>query len=257
MPSTALRPLLIVVSMTALPATVARIHTSYGSFQERLSAARNQAPAGTTVLTRPQMAEALGSFREDDGVVDPEEHAFLDGMLSDGGFLAGFTGAAKRYLRDYEELNDAGDVAPLLLRHVTAPGDQLLGAKGPLASAARVAEGYITDGQSLANNDTLQETYRAALADPGVREDPLWFEPITLRQLVELLGGNAHQQTPSPDEVDGAVAYLTQVSPGGAHLYAGHWHSRSRDSESAGYVIAAVSADRRFVRMLRVTSSTD
>lgn len=203
------------------------------------------------------MVEALGSFREDDGVVDADEHAFLDDMLSDSAFLADATGPARRYLREFEELNDARDAAPLLLRAVTEPGDKLLGAKGPLASAARMAEGYIADGQGMANNEALQATYRAALAEPGVSEEPLWFEPITLRQLVEFLGGKAAQQTPSPDEVDGAVAYLTQVSPGGQHLYAGHWHASSPESDSVGYVIAAVSADRRFVRMMRVTSASD
>jgi hypothetical protein len=93
--------------------------------------------------------------------------------------------------------------------------------------------------------------------DPDATEEPFWFEPITQRQLVELLQGGASQQPPpTPDEVDGAVAYLNQVSLGGTHLYAGQLHARLHGEALTGYVIAAVSPDRRLLRMVRVASGS-
>jgi hypothetical protein len=88
-------------------------------------------------------------------------------------------------------------------------------------------------------------------------EDQFWFSPITSQQLVQVLSGSANQQTPSQAEVNGAAAYLTEISGEGERLYVGYWHSYLWGGESAGYVIAAVGDDRQFVRMVRVMSWSD
>jgi hypothetical protein len=110
-------------------------------------------------------------------------------------------------------------------------------------------------GRGAANNDTMLYAYSDVLAQGY--EDQFWFSPITSQQLVQVLSGSANQQTPSQAEVNGAAAYLTEISGEGERLYVGYWHSYLWGGESAGYVIAAVGDDRQFVRMVRVMSWSD
>ena len=255
--STPLKSLLAVASLLTVPAAVARIHPSVPAFQAQLSTARAPVSVEGVSISRTEMKEALDAFWRDDGMVDADEHAVVDGMLVDPAFLGSASGPAREYLRAFGELNDSGEAAPLLLQRVTRSGAELFGASGPLAQTAGVAEGLVPQGQGAINHDTLLAAYHQTLADPNAPEEPFWFEPITQRQLVDLLQGTAsQQQQPTPDEVDGAVAYLNQVSLGSTHLYAGHWRARPHGEELTGYVIAAVSPDRRLLRMVRVTSGS-
>lgn len=255
--STPLKSLLAVASLLTVPATVARIHPSMPALQAQLSTARAPVSVEGVAISRTEMKEALDAFWRDDGMVDADEHAVVDGMLADAELLHSASGPAREYLRAFEELNDSGETAPLLLQRVPQPGAELFGSSGPLAQTARVAEGLVPEGLGVLNHDTLRAAYSQTLADPDASEEPLRFEPITQRQLVELLQGNAPQQPPpTSDEVDGAVAYLNQVSLGGSHLYAGYLHARLHGEELQGYVIAAVSPDQRMVRMVRVTNGS-
>lgn len=252
--STPLKSLLAVASLVTVPAAVARIHPSVPALQEKLSTAQAPVSAEGASISRTEMKEALDAFWRDDGMVDPDEHAVVDGMLVDPAFLSGVSGPAREYLLAFEELNDSGEASPLLLHRVTRSGAELFGAAGPLARTARMAEGLVPEGQGTINHDTLLAAYSQTLVDSDATEEPFWFEPITQRQLVELLQGSSPQQPPTPDEVDGAMAYLNQVAFGSARLYAGHWRARLHGEELTGYVIAAVSPDRRMVRMVRVPS---
>jgi hypothetical protein len=257
MMSTPLKSLLAGAALLAAPAALAGTGTSVPAFEAKIATARTASSPGGTAVTTAEMVGACNSFWTDDWMVDAGEHAYLGTKLADSTFLTGINGPAQKYLQDFHELNNAGPVAPLGLQLVTTPAAQLFGASGPLASSARIAEGYIPNGQGVTNNDTLLDRYYAVLAEPGAYEDQFWFQPITLRQLADILKGSANQQTPSLDEVDGALAYIHQISRNSSRLYVGYWRSYLHGGEAAGYVIAAVSSDRRFVRMVRVTSWSD
>jgi hypothetical protein len=202
------------------------------------------------------MTSALASFRTDDQVVDTAEHQYLGTKLGSSTFLTGITGPAKKYLQDFYELEDgAGSPAPLASTAVTTPASQLYGANGPLAATSVIREGSIPSGQGVANQVTLTNTYDTYFNDGY--DDPVYFEPISLNELTGLLQQPVEGGAPTSDEVDGALAYITDISRNSSRLYVAHWHSwgsRGGPGESAGRIIAAVSSDRRFVRMVNLTS---
>jgi hypothetical protein len=251
-----LKSLLAGVALLAAPAALAGTSVSVPAFEAKIATARTSGSPGGTAVTREEMANALESFWTDDWMVDTAEHAYLGTKVNDSTFLTGVNGPAKKYLTDFWEMNDGLGYAPLGLNRITTPASQLFGASGPLASSAEIAEGFIPNGQGVTNQETLLMSYGYVLASPGY-EDQFWFSPINLRQLADLFKGSANQQTPSLDEVDGAIAYLTQISRNSNRLYVGRWRSYYHGGTSAGYVVAAISSDRRFVRMIKVTSWSD
>lgn len=240
------------VLLTA-PAALAGSTTSIPLFESKVEAARaTTSPSGATV-TRQEMTDALNAFVNDDGWVDANERAYLSTKVNNATFLAGLTGPAKKQLTDFHELNDAAaQGAPLGMNAVAGTPAGLFGASGALASSTRIKEGYISNGQGVANQVTLTDTYGAAFGSSY--DYGYFFEPITPRELITRLQARTYSGTPSVDEVDGAVAYITQISSNSNRLYVSSWRSMGRGGpgESAGFVVAAVSTDRRFVRMVEV-----
>lgn len=251
-----LRALLASATLLVSPASLAGTNTSVPLFEARITSARaSTSPGGTSVL-RAEMISALEAFRSDDWVVDAAENQYLGTKQGSSAFLAGITGPAKKYLQDFRELEDgATSAAPLASNAVTTPAAQLYGANGPLASTSVIREGSIPSGLGVANQATLTETYSAFFGDAW--DDQLWFEPISLHELTLSLKQSVEGGTPTSDEVDGALAYITDISRNSSRLYIAHWHSWGSPGgpgESAGRIVAAVSSDRRFVRMVNFTS---
>jgi len=253
MKSSPLKSLMLGAALLAGSAALADSSTSGPAFEAKIATARtSSSPEGATV-NRSEARNAASEYWYDDWYVSGDEQSYLEARLEDSTFLAGISSSAQQYLRDFNELNDAGDIADLALARVTTPASQLYGASGPLAWASSIAEGPI-NGYGVANNDTMLMAYGYVLAQGY--EDQFWFDPIDSQELRQVLSGSANGQTPSQAEVDGAMAYLTQVG-GGTRLYVGHWHSYLWGGESAGYVVASVSTDRRTVRMVRVINWGD
>lgn len=256
MRNTPLQALLAGVTLLVSPAALAGTSTSVPTFEARITSARaSTSPGGTSVL-RAEMISALEAFRSDDSTVDTAEHQYLGTKLSSSTFLTGITGPAKKYLQDFYELEDgASTPAPLASTAVTTPAAQLYGASGPLASTSVIREGAIPSGQGVANQVTLTATYDTYFNDGY--DDPVYFEPISLRELTLMLKQGVEGGTPTSDEVDGALAFITDISRNSSRLYIAHWHSWGSSGgpgESAGRIVAAVSSDRRFVRMVNLTS---
>lgn len=253
MPSTTVRSLLGGLALLVAPATLAGSSTTGPQFEAKIAAARQATSPGGTAVIRQEMTDALDVFFSDDWTVDTTEYSYLASKRSNATFLNGITGSAQKHLTDFNELNDGAEyAAPLGLNAVSSTPAVLYGASGPLASSSRIREGYIPSGQGVANQVTLAGTYTAVFGSSY--DDPVLFQPINLRDLTQILQRRAYSGTPSVDEVDGAVAYITQISRNSNRLYYASWHSwgRGGPGESGGYVIAAVSTDRRFVRMVEV-----
>jgi hypothetical protein len=253
MPSTTVRSLLGGLALLVAPATLAGSSTTAPLFEARIAAARQATSPGGTTVTRQEMTNALDVFFSDDWTVDTTEYNYLVSKRSDAAFLNGVTGSAQKHLTDFSELNDGAQyAAPLGLNAVSATPAVLYGASGALASSSRIREGYIPNGQGVANQVTLSDSYLAAFGGPY--DYPGTFQPINLRDLTQILQGRNYGGTPSVDEVDGAVAYITQISRNSNRLYSASWrtYGRGGPGEAGGYVIAAVSTDRRFVRMVEV-----
>lgn len=253
MPSTTVRSLLGGLALLVAPATLAGSSTTAPLFEARIAAARQATSPGGTTVIRQEMAAALEVFFSDDWTVDTTEYNYLVSKRSDAAFLSGITGSAQKYLTDFSELNDGAQfAAPLGLNAVSSTPAVLYGASGPLASSSRIREGFIPNGQGVANQVTLADTYTATFG--SAYDSPVTFQPINLRDLTQLLQSSAYNGTPSVDEVDGAVAYITQISRNSNRLYYASWRTfgRGGPGEGGGYVIAAVSTDRRFVRMVEV-----
>ena len=257
MSSPSLKALLGGVVLMAAPAALAGSTTSIPAFDAKIAAARaSTSPGGTTVI-RSEMAGALGQFTYDDGTVDAAERAYLGTKVSDTTFLTGLTGTAKKLLTDYYELNDAATTAaPLYLGWLQSTPAELYGASGSLANSSEIVEGYIPNGQGVANQFTLgysaYETFRV--------DNPGTFEPITLRELVDTLKTRYYGAAVTPDEVDGAVAFITQISRNSNRLYVSNWQCNGcggGPGDLGGYIVAAVSTDRRFVRMVKVWTWTE
>jgi hypothetical protein len=248
--SSSLKSLLGGLVLLAAPAALAQDSTtSIPAFEAKMSAARaTTSPSGATV-TRQELVDALAAF----GGVDTSERAYLATKVGDSTFLTGLTAAAKKQLTDFHELNDAAEFgAPLGMSAVAGTPAELFGASGAL-SHARIKEGYIPNGAGVANQVTLTDTYGAAFGSSY--DNGYFFEPITPRELIAMLQSNT-EGTPTADEVDGAVAYITQISRNSNRLYVSGWRTMGRGGpgEAAGFVVAAVSTDRRFVRMVEFLS---
>ncbi|RYZ42266.1 MAG: hypothetical protein EOO71_08630 [Myxococcaceae bacterium] len=245
------------VLLTA-PTALATSTTSIPAFEASITTARGTtSPGGTTVL-RSEIKTALNAFINDTGGasgVDSAERAYLTTRLNDTPFQQSLTGTAAKYFADFYELNDANPVgAPLYLSPVAGTAASLYGATGPLAGSSRIQEGYIANGQGIANQATLGEAFSSYFGPQASI-----FEPITVKELIATLSAGNGSWTPTVDEVEGATAYITAISRNSNRLYITGWSCRGCGAPgyTAGYVIAAVSTDRRFVRMVSVMTASD
>jgi hypothetical protein len=240
------------LALLAAPAAMADITTSKPLFESRVASARTaSSPGGTTVL-RQEILTALDAFIVD-GWVDAKEASYLSTKVSSTTFLTGLEPAAKKYLLDFHELNDAEEYeAPLNLASVSGTPAQVFGASGPLASSARIKEGSIPEGAGVANQVTLTNVYTWVFGSSYDRQT--YFEPVNVEELTARLEARTYYGTPSTAEVNGALAWLAQSSNTGNRIYIADWRSDGRGGpgESAGFVVAVVNADRGFVRMLEV-----
>jgi len=250
--SSSLKSLLGALALLAAPAALADSAANIALFDSRMTSARASTSASGTTVTRAEMVNALDAFASDYWV-DAAEHAHLATKVGNATFLTGVAADAKQYLNAFHELNDAADYGnPLSMDGVSGTPAQLYGASGPLASSSRIQEGSIAEGDGEANQVTLTETYGWAFGSGY--DNPYFFQPVTEAELRTRLQQRTYSGTPTAAEVDGAVAYLKQVSGTGQRLYISSWRSMGRGGpgESAGFVVAAVSPDRLFVRMVEV-----
>ncbi|NMO20942.1 hypothetical protein HPC49_07195 [Pyxidicoccus fallax] len=257
MSSASLKSLLGGVILLASPLALADSTTSIPAFEAKISAARTATSPGGTTILREEMAEALQRFFETrTGVVDAAERAYLGTKVNDATFLTGVAADAKQYLDAFYELNDAATTAaPLYLGYLQESPADLYGADGPLAQASTIVEGFIPYGQGVANQLTLltaiQNSQELGYGSPYV------FVPITQSELEATLSGTAgyDYETPSQEEVDGAAAFITYISRNSNRLYKADWACfRGCQGDVGGYIIASVSTDRRFVRVVKVVT---
>lgn len=241
----------VLAAALAAPAAASST-TTIPHFDAAIAAARLSSSPGGTQIVRAEMRAAVIGLLTDDSIVDSAERAHLTGRLADATWGAGVTSAARKYAVDFAELNDGGPVAPLSVSDPQIPIADQIGATGALTSSAWVQEGFIPNGAGVINQITLQTAYRDAFnANPGN------FDPINVRELIDALSRNTLRGTPSADEIDGAVALISQISRNSNRLYLGSWISDHRGGgpgDTGGLVVAAVSTDRRFVRFFEVQS---
>jgi hypothetical protein len=146
-------------------------------------------------------------------------------------------------------------VAPLRVNDFSAPVAQLFGATGALTNAAWPKEGFIPYGAGITNQATLQATYLAAY-----EASASYFDPVTVRELLVMLSGRLESGTPSIDEIEGAQAFIVEISRNSNRLFVAPWSASSRGGQPGdlgGFVVAAVSSDRRFVRFVEFHTWTE
>lgn len=248
------------VVLLAAPQALADSTTTIPAFNAAIATARTSNSPGGTTVRRAEMMNAVNLFLYDDGKVDAAERTFLGDRINDLVFNIGVTATAQKYMIDVHELNDGATThAPLWLDPMTQTPEALFGATGPLTTSTVIMEGDIPNGQGgVANQKTL--TYKAAAAF-GLQGSGA-FTPITVQELLAKLSAQVINGTPNADEVDGALGLITQVSRNSNRLYTASWSCQtycggSGPGDAGGYFIAAVSTDRRFVRMVRVTTWSD
>ncbi|MFP2907675.1 hypothetical protein ACLESD_22025 [Pyxidicoccus sp. 3LFB2] len=257
MSSSSLKSLLSGVVLLASPLALAGSTTSIPAFDAKIAAARVASSAGGTTVLRSEMSDALRRFIDgDDGTVDAAERAHLGTKVNNTTFLTGVETSARQYLNSFYELNDAATTAaPLYLGYVQSSPAELYGADGPLANASSIVEGFIPNGQGVANQRTLLTAINGSqelgYGTPGN------FYPINQAELLETLSQTAGYdwETPTQEEVDGAAAFITRISASSNRLYKADWACfRGCQGDVGGYIIAAVSTDRRFVRVVKVVT---
>ncbi|RKG66401.1 hypothetical protein D7V80_19975 [Corallococcus sp. CA054B] len=232
--------------------------TSIPAFEASITAAKSPTSPGGATILRSEIRTALDAFLNDTGYptgVDTAERAYLTTRLNDTPFQQSLTGTAAKYFADFYELNDATTPASQwALNPVAQTPASLYGATGPLAYSSTIREGFIPNSQGVvANQFILTEAFSSFGPQAG------HFEPITVKELLALLSGHTVSGTPTVDEVEGALAYITAISRNSNRLYYTTWSCRGCGAPgyTAGYAIAAVSTDRRFVRMVNVMTASD
>ncbi|RKG77290.1 hypothetical protein D7W79_15700 [Corallococcus exercitus] len=246
------------LALLSAPAAFATSTTSIPAFEASITTAKSASSPGGTTILRSEIRNALNAFLYDTGGptgVDSAERAYLTTRLNDTPFQQSLTGTAAKYYADFYELNDAtAPVAQWAMNPVAQTPASLYGATGPLASSSSIREGAIPSSQGVvANQSILMEAFGSFGPQAGI------FEPITVKELLALLSGHTVAGTPTVDEVEGALAYITAISRNSNRLYYSTWSCRGCGAPgyTAGYVVAAVSTDRRFVRMVNVMTASD
>jgi hypothetical protein len=245
---TSLKSLLSGLVLLAAPTALAD-STTISAFDTRIKTAREATSPGGTTVTRAEMKAAVDLFINDN-TVDAAERAHLGAKLGSATFLTGVTGAAKKYLSDTYELNDtATAAAPLGSFPVAQTPAVLFGADGTLAGNSVIREGYIPNGQGVANQLTLVETFNA---NAGGYRWASHFTPISTQELLATLSADYSAVDATADEVEGALAYIHQIYRNSDRLYIAGWSGSYHSGWIEGFVVAAVSSDRRFVRFVDV-----
>ncbi|MBK7538228.1 MAG: hypothetical protein IPI49_23265 [Myxococcales bacterium] len=224
--------------------------SSIAAFEHATEAARQPGSGAGQVVTRAELRNAIGFFLHDDGAVDAGERGHLGACLSDPGWTDGLTGPAIHYATAFAALYTDAAVALVAMDDIQAPLVDLLGAPGALTSSVWIQEGRVTSAGGVLSQASLRAAY-----DRGFRSNVSTFDPINVRELANELSGRLELGMPTQDEVDGALAYLTQGPRPAAQLYLASWITANRDGapgDIGGVVVAAVSADRRFVRFIEV-----
>lgn len=232
--------------------------SSVESFERATDSARQVSSGGGDAVTRAELRGAIGFFQHDDGVIDSAERACLSNFLADTAAQDSLSGAARKYAVEFLELN--ADLPPALLAvsDVQTSLVELFGAAGALTSSVWLQDARVT-GNGVIAQATLRAVYGSAF-----NASASTFDPINLRELINELSGRVELGTPTQDEVDGVVAFLTQgngqSNKAASRLYLASWIGSGRGGEPGdigGVVIAAVSSDRRSVRFLEVHSWTE
>jgi hypothetical protein len=255
----------VVGGIVAMPAgasaNVARALPSVEAFERATDSARQIDSGGGDAVTRAELRNAIGFFQHDDGVIDSEERTCLANFLADPSVQDSLSGSARKYAMEFLELNAELPPAQLAVTDVQASLVELFGAAGALTSSVWLQEGRVTNAAAVISQATLRASYGRAFGGSAST-----FDPINVRELVNELSGRLELGTPSQDEVDGVVAFLTagtggaQGSKAASRLYLASWIAAGRGGEAGdvgGVVIAAVSSDRRSVRFLEVHSWTE
>ncbi|RKH63521.1 hypothetical protein [Corallococcus aberystwythensis] len=232
--------------------------TSISAFEASITTAKSPSSPGGTTILRSEIRTALNAFLTNTGGptgVDTTERAYLTTRLGDTSFQQSMTGTAAKYFADFYEVNDATTpYAQWSMNPVAQTPASLYGATGPLASSSTIREGFIPNNQGVvANQAILMEAFGSFGPQSGT------FEPIIVKELLALLSSPAVFGTPTADEVEGALAYITAISRNSNRLYYTRWSCRGCGAPgyTAGYVVAAVSTDRRFVRMVNVMTASN
>lgn len=224
--------------------------TTVPQFDTAVATARTAGSPGGTAVTRAEIIGALDFFLYDDSNIDAVERAHLTSVLSNSSWKIGVNASALKYATDFRELNDGSALAPLSVYGMAQTPLEQYGAAGPLTNVSWIQEGFIPNGQGVANQESLQNAYAMAF-----QANASTFKPINNRELLEKLSGTVDfNDVPSKDEIDGAMAVAVQISRNSNRLYLASWHTpgRFQPGDLGGYVIAAVSTDRRFVRFIEV-----
>ncbi|MCY1016247.1 hypothetical protein [Pyxidicoccus sp. MSG2] len=247
---TSLKSLLSGLVLLASSPALAGSATTIPAFDAKIATARTATSPGGTTVTRVEMQGAVDLLINDDNQVDAAERAHMGAKLASTTFLTGVNGSAKKYLSDTYELNDTATVAaPLGSYPVAGTPAELYGATGSLAFASVIREGYIPNGQGVANQVTLVETFNA---NAGGYKAASYFTPITTQELIATLSANYYATHATVDEVEGALAYIYQIYRNSSRLYVAGWSGSYHSGYMQGFVVAAVSSDRRFVRFVEV-----
>ncbi|MFP2928421.1 hypothetical protein ACLESO_25145 [Pyxidicoccus sp. 3LG] len=249
---TSLKTLLSSLVLLATPA-LAGSATTIPAFDAKIATARGATSPGGPTVNRAEMKGAVDLFLQDDDYADAAERAHMAAKLADATFLTGINASAKKYLSDTHELNDTtGLTVPLGNFPVAQTPAELYGASGSLAFGSVIREGYIPNGQGVANQATLVETFNAnvGFSDKSVS----YFKPINTQELIEILSTRYDATRATVDEVEGALAYIYQIYRNSNRLYIARWSATYNGGPgySTGFVVAAVSSDRRFVRFVDV-----
>lgn len=245
MKSKSLKSLVGALAFVAAPVALASLNVSQPLFESKVNTARGSSSPEGAVVNRSEIRGALSSFiGYDDGTVDASERSYLSTRVNDPVFLTGFSTDARTYFSGFYELNDAAtSSAPLDVYPVSQTPAQAFGVSGVLSNSASIQEGFIPNGQGVANQYTLQWTYYSYFDITGVST----FDPTSEAELRSALALPGATQA----EIDGAVAYINQIAGNSKRIYIASWkneYGRGYPGDLGGFVVAAVSTDRRFVR---------
>ncbi len=222
---------------------------SIAAFERATAAAHQPDSGGGTTVTRAELRSALANFLHDDGTIDAGERGHLGACLADASWRRDVASTALAYATELYELYADSTPTPVTTTEVTGPLLDVIGAPGALTSSLAVQEGRVVGAGAL-THAALRTTYaRAFDASVGT------FDPINVRELVNELAGRLELGMPTQDEIDGVLAYLNAGPRPASRLYLATWDAAGRGGSGGdvgGVVVAAVSADRRSVRLLEL-----
>lgn len=244
-----LKSLLGTLCLLAAPAALAGSTTTIPAFEAKMSTARTASSPGGVKVLRTEMAGALVSFTSDDGKVDAAERQYLTARLGDAAFQTNLTGQAWNYFYYFQELNDGATTPSQTQCYPYDAGQaaELYGDAAGLASKSSICDGYLPTSTGIANQVTLKHLYFSSFDSTNVGN----FTPVNVRELINELSS----LTTSEDELDGAVAFITELSRTSDRLYIASWrndYGRQYPGGLGGIVVAAIDTDRRSFRFVEL-----